>query len=1179
MKKISLVLLFLGVFLLPTASMSAITDDACAPDTDTGITLNDTNTTYSTTVPLPDGQSHLYYIHVATPGTVTVTLKNTANKISMNYSENACPAPGTVFALNQIAPIVITRTDSFDFNLIFTAQGAQAGYTVDIVFTPAPLSITKTAYPGQVAVDTNSSVTYMIDMTNNTNASLGSLEFDDTLPAGVTLNSIVIPTGWDCGDINNTLPQIECTTGSLNSKETATFILNTTINSGSDVINTAYVQASTTQKVGSTAIVRAVSGTKPVDLEIQKYAQADAIPPNTSFSYLMFVVNHSQSATAELVTVTDTFPSDYITIDDYDSSTGWNCTIPPPAGSNTFTCDFNRSLGHEITYFTVQATTFNGFKDHVINTATVGSLNPISGDHTTTDIADINITDANLTGGWLGGNYIKGGSIEVSDISFANRLDARLQTKVASTENMTIATHFVNLATGVPADYTPPSYDPTTNTNVIPVTVLLKLADDDCSRASETYLSYDGSPVAAVFEADNDDLPDVRYAGNNPQNNANPTFTIRNIGQKKARLIMKYVDINELLDYSGETCSVSNLSSNIKGLPQCIANSGGSNTFDTNKYINVFGFEAFIRCNIQNGQPCNSANGGYGDDPYDNEYGCYECTVGSAGFCSNDNFAIRPKSFDVNVTDGAFYRAGKGYSFAFKGHTANTSNLNETTLDYNETQIPPGSMATPDSNVTQTPGGVTATSESKTFSVDMNVTNNTNCQTKYLTNDPLVKFHDGVDNGPFKFNDIGNIEFSMHESVGTEFAKVDANDTSDTQRLIEDFNATFTVIPDHFDINVTLTDHNGPNNLTYLHDINLYDDEDNYTMAADLDMHIKAVGEDSNITHNYTEQCYAKATKLTLGLDGTDIIFPTNAPVPLKSFLYYNPVEDNGSADSGESSYTLPAPSGNTIALPTLPIENTVSSFPENAPDGNGTTHIEYKLNFDRKTHLVVNPVQMKLADVNMTEEDATMIPSNLVTGETGTLTGQQANFYYARTRATKFFYEDISAATVNTPIVIDLYCDLGFTACGALGINTVSGQTNEMNWWLSLGHNTTGNNDGNITLKKGAVTEGSSTDWSVTSNVNITANAKDPNIVVNRGTAPTLPLTVKIDLETDTSLPLYTNKWLIYNPDTDAILQAPPSPLYKVRFIGTSGWAGHGDTRHVVDSNASTKKNRRLEW
>ncbi len=55
-----------------------------------------------------------------------------------------------------------------------------------------------------------------------------------------------------------------------------------------------------------------------------------------------------------------------------------------------------------------------------------------------------------------------------------------------------------------------------------------------------------------------------------------------------------------------------------------------------------------------------------------------------------------------------------------------------------------------------------------------------------------------------------------------------------------------------------------------------------------------------------------------------------------------------------------------------------------------------------------------------------------------------------------------------------------------------------------------------------------------------------------------------------------YTNTWLIYNAESANSIS---DPFYKVRFIGTSDWAGEGDTGHVVDSNASTKKNRRLGW
>jgi len=120
---------------------------------------------------------------------------------------------------------------------------------------------------------------------------------------------------------------------------------------------------------------------------------------------------------------------------------------------------------------------------------------------------------------------------------------------------------------------------------------------------------------------------------------------------------------------------------------------------------------------------------------------------------------------------------------------------------------------------------------------------------------------------------------SIHETNGTEFAIVDVGDTplNDIMsggivitdgRLIHKKDVNFTVIPDHFYIEANLTDHNDAKNFTYLHDINRYDSDDNYSMASVLSVDIKAVGAlpDENITRNYTEKCYANETNITLVL-------------------------------------------------------------------------------------------------------------------------------------------------------------------------------------------------------------------------------------------------------------------------------------------------------------------------
>ena len=75
-----------------------------------------------------------------------------------------------------------------------------------------------------------------------------------------------------------------------------------------------------------------------------------------------------------------------------------------------------------------------------------------------------------------------------------------------------------------------------------------------------------------------------------------------------------------------------------------------------------------------------------------------------------------------------------------------------------------------------------------------------------------------------------------------------------------------------------------------------------------------------------------------------------------------------------------------------------------------------------------------------------------------------------------------------------------------------------------------------------------------------------DSVIVTNTGGTPN---TVDIDFGSD------TDTWLIYNKD----INSPPSPFYRVHFIGTSGWSGHGKTGYVVGDDINEKKTRRLEW
>jgi hypothetical protein len=141
------------------------------------------------------------------------------------------------------------------------------------------------------------------------------------------------------------------------------------------------------------------------------------------------------------------------------------------------------------------------------------------------------------------------------------------------------------------------------------------------------------------------------------------------------------------------------------------------------------------------------------------------------------------------------------------------------------------------------------------------------------------------------------------------------------------------------------------------------------------------------------------------------------------------------------------------------------------------------------------------------------------------------------------------------------IYNDPG-TSTYALDLITFK-PTDEYDWYLATPHQTA-NNDGNISLLPAS---------NITNGTPITIINGVNSLVVNVS-ATSRPSTVDITFDTSGTPPL-TSDWVIYNEDNDSA----PDPFYRVRFIGGSGWAGHGETGNVVDSNMSKRKNRRLGW
>ena len=227
--------------------------------------------------------------------------------------------------------------------------------------------------------------------------------------------------------------------------------------------------------------------------------------------------------------------------------------------------------------------------------------------------------------------------------------------------------------------------------------------------------------------------------------------------------------------------------------------------------------------------------------------------------------------------------------------------------------------------------------------------------------------------------------------------------------------------------------------------------------------------------------------------------------------------------------------------------------------------------NYERQNNQIVNPFEINGTDINISITSLYIDPVDATkeANITGSGVGDRnATFVFGRAKSSEFFYDDKTISPLSTPISVVVYCDT-YPTCSELN-NEV--KINEPYWWLAVDHNET-QGDGNITLKIGS-TDPTGVAATVDTDVNILTNATDDTISVTRPNDSPLPLLVNIEL--DTSSTTTTNEWLIYNTDSDL---NDPDPFYKVRFIGATGWAGYGKTGNVVDSNASSKKLKRLEW
>ncbi|MDT8338667.1 MAG: Ig-like domain-containing protein [Sulfurimonas sp.] len=568
----------------------------------------------------------------------------------------------------------------------------------------------------------------------------------------------------------------------------------------------------------------------------------------------------------------------------------------------------------------------------------------------------------------------------------------------------------------------------------------------------------------------------------------------------------------------GLNCNTSSLESSLCLVPACFNN--------VQNILSVFppAFQDNVmRCIYGDGTagtsaPCdsNAYNGNCGGrirtispSEYNTDFGCAMCLADAmqGDLCSEDNFAIRPNDFNTTMLPDPF-KAGEAAPLEIyaEDYTGIAS------LDYNET-------------------------EGSSFVVDINISDATkSCQDMNINFVPPVDFINGDASGNYALNNVGEFNLTMHERIGFEFAVVDADDTSDADRLIEPFMAPITVVPHHFGIDGGLQ--NGSNGFTYLSNFEQFPNDADRNISASFDVNVSAETLTNAVTSNYTAECYAKDGNLTLTLlDDINGSNPEAGSLTKLLWYHYTP-DDNGSIPLvlGATEYNLP-----------------FSSTQFDSNDTNGTAEFNYKINFDRNTSKVVNPFAVVVNEINATDTD----------NVSGVNVGGNATFVYGRTHATRQRYQG-DTGTAN--IYFESYCfGAGCDKTLLNGFSPNMQRTDDVRWYV---------NEANIPDIDGTVGIVQQKDATPT-------DASDDIVDVTAQNNVTYYSTADLDYDESKGYPYKTtmhnnaSPWLIYNESDWTATRNE----FQVEFDRIGEWTGEHNTSTTTKTPAGATTNRRIMW
>ena len=300
---------------------------------------------------------------------------------------------------------------------------------------------------------------------------------------------------------------------------------------------------------------------------------------------------------------------------------------------------------------------------------------------------------------------------------------------------------------------------------------------------------------------------------------------------------------------------------------------------------------------------------------------------------SSDEFAIRPDRFEIDTTAEIY--SGEEFNITYSA----LDGENSYAKDYNETR-------------------------NSSFEIDVSPVIE-GCIDENLSDDSW-SFGNGkyIDENE-KIIDVGEMNITIREVNGSEFAICDQNDTNDSDRLIEERSVIINVKPYELKIlSAKLTPSTGNDEWVYM-----AKEDDLSNMNVEANVTIRALSKDGNPINDFNITCYKGVNRV--------------------QFFY---IEDNRDENisylfDGNLSYSDPSESNVTLQFNAEGFEG-------------GSGEKSYIFGVDRSFSNPQNPLELELKEVNITDDSE----AKVVTGIDGV--DDNVTFYYGRV-APAYDYSD----------------------------------------------------------------------------------------------------------------------------------------------------------------------------